>query len=107
MIPRASPLDTACAQKLKVLSDPTRLSVLEELMDGPRHVGEMMARLGLEQSLLSHHLKVLRDAGLVTAERDGKSMLYRLASNVAADTPGEALDLGCCRLTFPAPGAAG
>ncbi|HXX93136.1 MAG TPA: metalloregulator ArsR/SmtB family transcription factor, partial [Planctomycetota bacterium] len=52
-----------CADKMKVLSDVTRLFVLEELLNAPRTVTELNALLKIEQSLLSHHLKVLRKAG--------------------------------------------
>ncbi len=90
----------SCASQLKVLADQTRLTVVRSLMRGPMHVGEINAELGLEQSLLSHHLKVLREAGLVEAERDGKAVLYRLAPTVEARRAGKAIDLGCCRLSF-------
>jgi ArsR family transcriptional regulator len=93
-----SRLDVQCAEKLKVLADPTRLSVMEILLDGPRQVGEINARLGLDQSLLSHHLKVLRDAGLVQTTRCGKGVRYELAPEVAMTA--HSLDLGCCALTF-------
>lgn len=96
--PKANASD--CAGMLRVLADQTRLAVVEQLLDGPLHVGQINARLGVEQSLLSHHLKVLRDAGLVLAERDGKAVLYRLAPQVAAVRRGRAIDLGCCRLSF-------
>lgn len=91
-------LDTFCADKLKVLADPTRLTVLEALLSGPQHVGQMNERLGLEQSLLSHHLKVLRAAGLVESVRDGKRVRYQLAPEVASN--GGSLDLGCCEIIF-------
>ncbi len=90
----------ACAQRLKVLADPTRLEVVRVLLDGPRHVGELNERVGVEQSLLSHHLRVLREAGLVTAERDGKAMQYQLAPDIRPDAERQALSLGCCRLSF-------
>lgn len=90
----------SCASVLKVLADETRLAVVRTLMGGARHVGEINAVLGLEQSLLSHHLKVLREAGLVESERDGKAMLYRLSPGVEARRAGTAIDLGCCRLSF-------
>lgn len=86
-------------RRLKVLADQTRWAVLEILMEGPRHVGELNAELGLEQSLLSHHLKVLRDEGLVIATRDGKAMLYALAPGVQSDST-KVLNLGCCSLAF-------
>jgi len=95
-----SPLPQSfCASRLKVLADTTRLAVLEMLLDGPRHVGELNTSLGMEQSLLSHHLKVLRKEGFVEATRDGKAVLYRLAPGVASSS-GKALNLGCCLLSF-------
>lgn len=97
---RMGDLDIGCAQKLKVLSDATRLAVLEVLMAGPKHVGEINEQLHIEQSLLSHHLKVLREAGLVCATRDGKAVLYELAPEVAPEGRTMALDLGCCQLSF-------
>ncbi|MAE64284.1 MAG: ArsR family transcriptional regulator [Phycisphaeraceae bacterium] len=89
-----------CAVRLKVLADPTRLAVLETLMEQSKHVGEINAELKIDQSLLSHHLKVLRDAGLVEATRDGKSVLYGLADGVEPRGATRAIDLGCCRLSF-------
>ena len=96
-----SPPTTDCADKLKLLADTTRLAVLESLMDKPKRVGELMELLGVEQSLLSHHLALLREAGLVDAIRDGKSVLYQLSKNVESATTGKSLDLGCCQLSFP------
>ena len=98
---RTAPSPPSCAEKLKVLADTTRLAVLESLMDKPRHVGELMELLGVEQSLLSHHLALLRDAGLVDAIRDGKAVLYQLAPGVAATTSRKSIDIGCCQLSFP------
>lgn len=89
-----------CAHQLKILADSTRLAVLQLLWSGPKHVGEMNAVLQLEQSLLSHHLKVLRDEGFITATRDGKAVLYQLESAVRSASDGRAIDLGCCRLLF-------
>ncbi len=91
----------SCVDKLKVLADTTRLAVLESLMDTPKHVNELENALHIEQSLLSHHLAQLRQAGLVLATRQGKSMLYQLAPNVSGTSEKRALDLGCCQLSFP------
>jgi len=93
-------VDLTCAEKLKVLSDKTRLAVMECLMEGPSHVGPLADALKIEQSLLSHHLKVLREAGLVIADRDGKSMLYRVAPETKVPGSSRAINLGCCRLLF-------
>ena len=89
-----------CAERLKVLADSTRLQVVRALMGGPRHVGDLAAQLGVEQSLLSHHLRVLREAGLVTGERDGKAVLYHLAPDIREAPDPQSLNLGCCRLSF-------
>ncbi|WNM62707.1 ArsR/SmtB family transcription factor [Candidatus Nitrospira neomarina] len=90
----------SCASKLKVVSDPTRLAVLEALMSGQKNVGELMEHLEVEQSLLSHHLSVLRDNGLVEATREGKTMIYKLPEHVADSTSGKAINLGCCKISF-------
>jgi DNA-binding transcriptional ArsR family regulator len=91
---------TSCAAMLKVLADETRLAVVEQLLLGPKHVGEINERLKVEQSLLSHHLKVLRQAGMVEAQRDGKSVLYRLTPALDGARQGRALNLGCCLISF-------
>jgi DNA-binding transcriptional ArsR family regulator len=90
---------SACAAKLKVVADPTRLAVLEALMTGPRQVGALQQLLGVEQSLLSHHLQTLRKAGLVDTERDGKAVLYRLATKSVAEAGEQAINLGCCLIS--------
>ncbi len=91
--------DVSCAEKLRVLADPTRLSVVELLLTGPRRVGQINEILGLDQSLLSHHLRVLRDAGFVVTRRDGKGVLYDLSPEFRS-TQGDTLDLGCCAISF-------
>lgn len=94
---------TVCADRLKVLADSTRLEVMRLLLEQPLHVGDLQRRLEIEQSLLSHHLRVLRGAGLVTSERDGKAVLYQVATDVSASSvQGDAIHLGCCVLSFDA-----
>lgn len=96
------PTDNAhCSRKLKLLADATRLAILRRLRAGPLHVSEIGAGMAVEQSLLSHHLRVLRDAGLVRARRDGKAVLYALDDSVSpVGADGDSFDLGCCRLDF-------
>ncbi len=89
-----------CAAKLKALADSTRLGVVESLLAGPRRAGELGEQLGVEQSLLSHHLRVLREMGLLEARRDGKSVIYTLAPGVEAAATARTLNLGCCQLSF-------
>src|SRR5882672_7064791 len=89
-----------CANILRALGDATRLSVLQALLQGPAHVNDLLKRVTVGQSLLSHHLKVLRDIGLVLSKRDGKAVLYSVAPAIAVQTPGQCLDLKCCQVTF-------
>lgn len=69
------------ANKLKVLSDPTRVAILYELLKGRQHnpstVTELASQFGLSQPTVSVHVKMLREAGLVQAERDGNQVFYR------------------------------
>ncbi|VAX39365.1 Transcriptional regulator, ArsR family [hydrothermal vent metagenome] len=90
----------SCVNLLKILADETRLAVVRQLINGPKHVGEINSALGLEQSLLSHHLKILREAGLVISERDGKSVMYSLAAEFKGSGSGDAVNLGCCLISF-------
>ena len=90
----------SCVRQLKTLADSTRLAILGLLESGPKHVYEMNAVLRLEQSLLSHHLKVLRSEGLIVAARDGKAVLYQLGSKVISVNGYRTIDLGCCFLSF-------
>jgi ArsR family transcriptional regulator, nickel/cobalt-responsive transcriptional repressor len=92
--------ELSCADLLKVLADDTRLAVMRQLLDGPRCVNEINEALGLEQSLLSHHLKVLREAELVVSQRDGKAVRYQLAPRAESIRSGKAINLGCCKLSF-------
>ena len=72
------PSTSGCADILKAIGDATRLQVLQVLLNGPLHVNDLQEKLGTEQSLLSHHLKVLREAGLVESTRRGTWAFYRL-----------------------------
>ena len=92
--------EVSCAEILKVLADETRLAVVRQLMSGARRVGQINDELQVEATLLSHHLRVLREAGIVTGEREGKAVVYRLAPEVESKRRGAALELGCCRLVF-------
>jgi DNA-binding transcriptional ArsR family regulator len=68
----------AYTQALQALADPTRRSVLEELRGGPRAVGEIAARLPVSRPAVSQHLRVLKEAGLVTERQNGTRHLYRV-----------------------------
>lgn len=68
----------AVSRYFKILSDYNRLSILYLLKEQKRSVSEIVEALHLEQSAVSHQLKILRDSRLVKAERHGKSMIYEL-----------------------------
>jgi ArsR family transcriptional regulator len=91
---------TDCATKLAVLADPTRLAVIGVLLGGSRNVKEINQRVKVAQNLLSHHLRVLRDAEIVTSRRDGKAVKYALADGVEVGSSSNAINLGCCSLEF-------
>jgi len=63
---------------LKALADPIRLQVIEALGGGERCVCELTEQLGLAQSKLSFHLKVLKEAGLLADRQSGRWIYYRL-----------------------------
>jgi ArsR family transcriptional regulator len=67
------------AEFLRTLASPRRLELLHLLAEGPREVGRLAAELRMTQPNVSQHLAVLRTAGLVEAERDGREARYRLA----------------------------
>jgi len=60
------------------LADPTRIMILYTLSQSPRNVTELCNELNMPQPLVSRHLKVLRERGMVTAERRGTLILYTL-----------------------------
>jgi len=64
--------DEGLAQMLKALGDPSRLRVFNMLMEGVQCNCEIAERLGFSLSLISHHLRILRQVGLVQSERDSQ-----------------------------------
>lgn len=69
---------------LHALSDPTRQAIVELLRDTPQPVGALAARFPISRPAVSQHLKVLSDAGLVTASARGTRRIYRLAPDGVA-----------------------
>jgi len=67
------------------LADSTRLILLYALADGPRNVTELTQELNQPQSTVSRHLKILRDRGLVLANRQGMTVEYMLADHRVID----------------------
>ena len=92
----------ACARYLKALADPERLRIVQCLQHGPKNVSELANLLRAELANVSHHLGVLRHAGLVCDEKQGKFVVYSLDPEIFhRDDQGrlpDAIDFGCCRL---------
>lgn len=93
------------APKLKALGDPTRLELLLLLAEGPQTVKALQEMVGLSQTLVSHHLGVLRDQRLVDVTPEGRTNVYslcceelgdpvRVLAGLAARTP--AGEQACC-----------
>lgn len=88
------------ADFLKKFAHPARLMVACALVDGERSVRDLEDTLGLRQPALSQQIAELRDAGLIVARKESKSVYYRLADERIADFIGTMYRLFC------APGAA-
>ena len=91
-----------CARYLKALADPDRLKIIQCLRGGPKTVTDLSNMLENDLANVSHHLGVLRHAGLVRDEKDGKFVVYSLRSeffpSAAGSETGDTVDLGCCQL---------
>ncbi|MCI8310840.1 MAG: winged helix-turn-helix transcriptional regulator [Lachnospiraceae bacterium] len=69
----------------KALSDPTRREILTLLRAGPLTVGELLEHFSITGASLSHHLSILRHAGLIDDEKKGKYIFYTLNTTVLDD----------------------
>jgi len=61
------------------LADPRRILILYALAESPYNVSELAEAIGISQPAASRHLNILRERGMVTAQRDGQSVIYQLA----------------------------
>ncbi|MDA0834857.1 MAG: metalloregulator ArsR/SmtB family transcription factor [Planctomycetota bacterium] len=92
-----------CAEKLKALSEPVRVRIVDLLRDGEQTVSNIGESLNEEVVNISHHLGILYHAGLVEKNKQGRFVVYRLHPDVSAVSRGgkQHLDFGCCRLEVP------
>lgn len=79
------------ATTLQALATPSRLLILTELRQEPRSVSDLAEAVGMEQSAVSHQLRLLRNLGLVTGTRSGRSIVYSLYDNHVAQLLDEAV----------------
>ncbi len=91
-----------CAAYFKALAEPLRLQIVRALQAGPLSVSDLALALEQEVGTVSHHLRVLFHADLVSTQREGKYIYYSLSSDFHKQ-PGKtkkvgSLDFGCCKL---------
>jgi DNA-binding transcriptional ArsR family regulator len=91
----------ALARRLKAISDPTRLAMLDALRNGPRTVSQIATAFSLAQPTVSNHVKVLRDAGLVTDRREGRRRYLIVQHETVEELLASLHDVLSERLTSP------
>lgn len=91
-----------CVPMLKALADDTRWRIVRRLLLDPRTVGQLVEDLDVSQYNVSKHLRILREAGIVEAERDGKHVTCCVAEDFRKRLTKNqtVLDLGCCTFRF-------
>src|SRR2546423_13080295 len=70
---------------MTALADPTRRAIFERLREGPRPVGELARDLPVSRPAVSQHLRVLKEAGLVSERKNGTRRLYRIEPDALAE----------------------
>jgi DNA-binding transcriptional ArsR family regulator len=105
-VPRDPLQPERCARLLAALAAPERLKIVRFLAGGKHTVTEIVEMLDIPAVNVSHHLTVLKGAGLIRGTKRGRFVDYSLRPGVLGDAveagvPKEALDLGCCRLELP------
>jgi len=92
---RSTPLDhaaaTSIATTLQALATPSRLLILDRLREASASVGELAEAVGMEQSAVSHQLRLLRHLGLVEGSRRGRSISYALYDQHVAELLDQAI----------------
>lgn len=95
-----APAESAlCAAYLKALADPVRLQIVRALQTGPMSVSDLVVLLELEMANVSHHLRVLYHADIVTTQREGKFIYYAVNKEfLKSRSVAKTLDFGCCKI---------
>src|SRR5262249_39882365 len=90
-----------CAEQLSALAAPERLKIIRFLRERPRNVTDIATMLKTSPVNVSHHLGVLKHAGIVRGHKRGRFVYYELLPGFvqqSEEVGKEYLDLGCCRL---------
>lgn len=83
-VPQPGPGSAALSRYFRVLGDPTRLQIIEALLERERTVSELVDLLGASQSRISNHLACLRWCRFAESERRGRTVVYRITDNRVA-----------------------
>jgi DNA-binding transcriptional ArsR family regulator len=90
-----------CVVALRALGEDTRVRIVGLLIDHPLDVGAISDALGVSPYNVSKHLRVLREAGLLEVEKEGRLRRYALPEAIRREAAaGRVLDLGCCSFQF-------
>lgn len=91
-----------CIKILKALADPTRWQIVSELLRAPLTMSELTVQLDATQYNISKHVRILREAGLVSTRKEGKNVACGIEPALCAkfNAAQTILDLGCCTFRF-------
>ena len=90
-----------CVTALRALGEETRVRIVALLLEQPMDVGAISVTLGVSPYNVSKHLRVLREAGLLEVEKEGRLRRYALPQGIRREAAaGRVLDLGCCSFQF-------
>lgn len=100
-IPKLNPAQAKdWATKFKVLSNESRLTIFQLLTAGPLNATELLNNIAISQTLLSHHLKSLKAAGLIEGHKKGHFINYKLTAKNNSFLRDKTLSLDCCKIKF-------
>ena len=91
-----------CLNAMRALAEPTRLELIRELIDGPRSVSQLCEALSATPYNASKHLRILKDAGLLSVRKQAQQRIYDLTTDLRQRLARNrnVLDLGCCQFNF-------
>lgn len=75
-------LDEVC-QIVKILGHPVRIKIIEHLENGPATVGQLQQTISLSQPVTSQHLRLMKDKGILSSQRDGNMIRYSIANPIS------------------------
>lgn len=91
-----------CAERLSALAAADRLRIIKFLRSGPRNATEISEMLQTAPVNVSHHVKVLKIAGIIQSKKQGRFVYFSLTPGILVHKDGSGcLNLGCCQLEMP------